>query len=205
MLSDAFPVVGGRSCHENPRRRPVCGRPCGGDPGSDAQCRRFVRGTVDARAAERDDYARARRRGRPVHTTRRRRRRPVTGAAGILPRRRDAHAVARFRHQDRGLDARRELERQAPGGRQRGLQRQHQLPGDDDRPGARLCRDLHRHGAHGRRRSLGGWASGEGDRLRLARGARDDRRIQEDHRELLRRRPEVLGTGTAAPPADGRR
>ena len=29
--------------------------------------------------------------------------------------------------------------------------------------GARLCRDLHRHGAHGRRRSLGGWASGEGD------------------------------------------
>ena len=46
---------------------------------------------------------------------------------------------------------------------------------------------------------------GEGDRLRLARGARDDRGGEEDRRRLLRARARSSRTGTAAPPADGRR
>ena len=52
-------------------------------------------------------------------------RNPFANAAGVLPRRRDADAVERLGHQDRSLAARRRLERQAAGGRQRRVGGQH--------------------------------------------------------------------------------
>ena len=82
--------------------------------------------------------------------------------------------IERFRHQDRGLAADGRLERQVPGGRQRRLQRHDQLRRDGDGARARLRDELHRHRPHRRRRELGARPSGEGDRLRLARGPRDD-------------------------------
>ncbi len=48
----------------------------------------------------------------------------------LLPRRRDADAVVRLRHQDRSVAALGRMERQVPGGRQRRLGRHHQLSGD---------------------------------------------------------------------------
>ena len=68
--------------------------------------------------------------GGRVHARRTGRRRTVRRAAGVLPRRRDAEAVERLRHQDRSLAARRRLERQVPGGRQRRVQRHDRLSGD---------------------------------------------------------------------------
>ncbi len=115
---------------------------------------------------------------------------PVTGRARVflsgarlLPRRRHAHADQRFRHQDRSLAAggappgrARKLcvERQVPGGRERRLAGEHSVLGVGPGGDGRLCRRGHRHRTrrqHGRIRAR---ASGEGDRLRLSRRARDD-------------------------------
>ena len=65
-------------------------------------------------------------------------------------------------------------------------------PGDDDRACQGLCHELHRHRPCRRQRKLRARTPGEADRFRMARGPRDDGGVEEDHRRLLRRRPEVL-------------
>ena len=57
----------------------------------------------------------------------------------------------------------------------------------DDGARPRVCRQLDRHRAHWRQRELRPRASREGDRLRMARGARDRRGVQGHHRGVLRR------------------
>ena len=68
-------------------------------------------------------------------------------AAGVLPRRGHAETVQRLRHQDRGLAAVVELERQAAGGRERRVQRRDRLRGDDDGAAGRLRDHVDRHRA----------------------------------------------------------
>ena len=116
----------------------------------------------------------------------------VPRPARVLPCGRDAEAVQRLRHQDRSVDAGRGLERKVPGRRQRRVQRSDRLSRHGSRARTRLRDELHRHRARRRQRELRARTPGEGDRLRLARGPRDDRGVEEDHRGLLRRRPEVL-------------
>ena len=124
-------------------------------PAPDALGRCVLREPVHGRAA-RTRRSRWRRRSRPDRS---RRRAPGTAtaavarAAGVLPRRRDAEADRRLRHQDRGVDAGVRLERQVPGGRQRRVQRRDRLPGDDDGAGQRLRDQLHRHRPHRRQRA----------------------------------------------------
>ena len=69
----------------------------------------------------------------------------------------------------------------------------------------RLRDQLHRHRPHRQQRALRARPSREGDRLRLARGPRDDAGVEDDHRGLLRRAARSSRTGTAARPADARR
>ena len=76
---------------------------------------------------------------------------------------------------------------------------------DDDGARPRLRGQLDRHRPHGRQRELRPRASGEGDRFRMARGARDGRQRprRSSRRTTAARRSSR--TSTAAPPADGRR
>ena len=164
------------------------GGPCVGRFSPDRCRRRFVRRFGGARAVEREDYSC--RNGRWRHASRPAE--PIQTVAGILPRRGDAHTIERLRHQSGSVDPCCELERQIPGGRQRRLQRHYQLPGHGERADARLRDELHRHRTRGRRRGLGGRASGEGRRLRLARRSRNGDRVEEDHRESHRKRAHFL-------------
>ena len=165
------------SCHENPGRQLVCAvaRDVGSCPDSRsrASCESLSTAALPnatitlAQAVEAGSFtppAAADADGR------------VSRAAGVLPRRRDAEADRRLRHQDRGLAAGGRLERQVPGGRQRRVQRRDRLPGDGDGACRRLRHQLDRHRPCRRQRELRARPPGEGDRLRLARGPRDDAR-----------------------------
>ena len=116
------------------------------------------------------------------HRDRRRRSR----VAGVLPRRSDTEALQRFGDHDRSLDADDRVEREIPGGRQRRVQRHYQRDRDARGAVARLCHQFHRHRAYRRGRPVGRRPSGEGRRLWLARGPRNDGDRQADHRALLR-------------------
>src|SRR5215471_13094909 len=105
--------------------------------------------------------------------------------AGVLPRRRDAQADLRLRHQDRGLAASEQLERQIPGGRQRRVERQYRSQCPGHRAASWLRRRDHRYRPRRRWRSVDG-QPGEARRLRLSRRARDDREGQGDDQRLLR-------------------
>ena len=76
---------------------------------------------------------------------------------------------------------------------------------DGDGAGARLRDQLHRHRPRRQQRELRARASREGDRLRLARGARDDRRRRSRSSPPTTTARRSSRTGTAAPPADVRR
>ncbi len=146
-----------------------------------------------------DDHARRSRRERCVQPAPRRAAgaraaRRLCGSPGVLPRDRDAHADTRLGHPDRGLAARRGLERQVPGGGQRRLAGGDRPPGSRRSAPPRLRDRGHGHGTHERRdgRELGARPPGEGDRLRLAGRAPDDGARQGDRGGFLRRAAEAL-------------
>ena len=85
------------------------------------------------------------------------------------------NAIERFRYQDRGLAAGVGLERQVPGGRQRRLGGIDQLRRNGGGADARVCHELDRHAATGRRRPVDA-ESREVDRFRLSRRPRNDGR-----------------------------
>ena len=122
---------------------------------------------------------------------------------GVLPCRGDAQATADSDIKvEVWLPAGPRVERQVPGGRQRRMERQHRHERAGRRPAARLRHREHRHRSSGRRRAVDG-RPGEADRLRLPRGARDDRERQGDRGGVLRQRAATLYF-RAAPPAGAR-
>ncbi len=111
----------------------------------------------------------------------RRVRQPRMTAAGLLPRRSDRPADQRFRDQVRSLDsARRGMERQVPGRRQRRLPGIDLVCGDGHRAAPRIRHRQHRHRPYRRRCEVRAGPSGEGDRLRMARDPRHDRHREAD-------------------------
>ena len=131
----------------------------------------------------------------------------VTGAAGVLPRRRDAEADAptptsRSRSGCRPPTGTASSRRSATAPSAATIA----YPAMTTALAPRLRRRARTDTGHtGGSAQLRARASGEGDRFRLARGARDDRRVEEDHRRATTAPPRSSRTGTAAPPADGRR
>ena len=122
----------------------------------------------------------------------------------VLSRRGDAHAVERLGHQGRSVAARRRMERQVSGGRQRRMGRHDLVP----RAGASRRRRL-RHREHGYRshrqfRRVRAGPSREAGRFRLPRRSRNDRAGQGHRRRLLRHGAHGRRSGTAARSAGGR-
>ena len=111
---------------------------------------------------------------------------PVQHAPGVLSRHRHARAVQRLRHQDRGLDAGRTLERQIPRDRQR------RMGGHDLNTSARRgARSRLRGRSHRHRAYQQGWQfrlqpPGEAHRLLVSGRARNDGASQGARERLLR-------------------
>ena len=114
-------------------------------------------------------------RGPRPRVQRRARHPAVQRASSVLPRGGDAEAVGLLRHSHGNVDADRRLERPLPRHEPQRPRRRHQLQRDGRRPDRRLRRRQHRHRASGRRHRLDA-GSGQGDRLRRPRHARDDGR-----------------------------
>ena len=85
-----------------------------------------------------------------------------------------------------------ELERQVPGGRQRGLGRRHQLSGDGCGAARGLRHRVHRHRTQRRQRGVRHRASRETDRLRLSRRSRNGGDIEALSSSVLRARAAPL-------------
>ena len=98
----------------------------------------------------------------------------IQRASGVLPRGGDAEAVGLFGHSHGNVDADHRMERPLPRHEPQRSGRRHQLQRDGRRPDRRLRRRQHGHGPSGRRHGVDA-GSGQGDRLRRPRHARDDR------------------------------
>ncbi len=116
----------------------------------------------------------------------------VRVAAGVLPRRCNADAVDRFRHQDRNLVAPVAMEWKVPGRRQRRVGRQYLLHRARGRRRGWLCDRQHRHRSRRQQRCVCTRSSREGHRLRVSIGARDDGQGESNHRRLLRHASHAL-------------
>ena len=128
-------------------------------------------------------------RGGTIRGARRLGRRGVTRirrSPRVLPRRADAHALARLGHQVGSLAAAVRLERQVPGGRQRRLGRIDPVRRARRGAPARLRRRVHQCRTYRRGRELRARPSGEADRFRLPCGARNRRAEQGGDCRLLR-------------------
>ena len=133
---------------------------------------------------------------------------PLCPRARVLPRRADADAIQRFRHQGRGLAAGLGMERQVSGGGQRRLRRRRALPGHGSRGAGRLRDGGHRYRPRRQHRRVRPRPSREGGGLRLSRHPRDDGGRQARHRRALRPGPAVLVLQrllTGRPPGDHQR
>ena len=116
----------------------------------------------------------------------------------------DAAAVGGFRHQGRGLAAGDRMERQAPGRRQRRVERQRSTPARWPRPAARLRGHRHRHRAT--RATAGrGWQRPE-KLVDFGHRAVHEMTVKAKSRDLvlLRQRAAAAATSRAARPAAGR-
>ena len=178
--------------NENRSRACLRGAPCLVGCGTDARGGGALRRPGGSRPAECHHHLGGDRGGGSVHVAGRRERGALARTPVVLPRRGDIEAVARFGNQDRGLAAVSGVEPQVPGGRQRRVQRRDRARRDGGGAWPRLRRRLHRYGSRGGQREVRLRSPGKGDRLRLARGARDDGGCEEDRRGPLWRRRDVL-------------